>query len=497
MTIQRARAAQKAGNPGPEGSVGKLAPAELNKRIWECGMDVIGADSLVYEAGYERRRPSGESHANEARDRQVPVPALARELDRRRARPRSCATSSASACSVCPASPARTKTCRGATSAAALSSSWTSRSRKSTRSCGRPSADSSRRNRAKPPVRAAMETERGYEARVWDASGDPRWRSRGWSYPSDTAERASDPSELAIVMEEMGRVLFCGPYLSTAVLAVGVLHDDRGRRGPEQSFFPRSPRGRRSSRWRRRTTTAAARRSPAGARGCAMARAGGSTAWRTSSLDGHSADVMLVVAPRRRRGSGSSASRAARRGSTGASCRRSTSRESSRGSCFRDAGDDGSRPATSTAALERVLALAVDGARRRAGRRRAALPRDGDRVRQDASAVRPADRLLSGHQAQVRRHARRGRVRALRRVPRGVPRRGSRRGDCSSPRTWRSPTARRRTSTPPRRRSRSTAAWASRGSTPRTSTSSARKRARFSSATRSTQRQKLAARLGI
>jgi len=61
MTSQRARAAQNAGNPGPEGSVGKLAQAELNKRIWECGMDVIGADALVYEAGYARRAPSGES----------------------------------------------------------------------------------------------------------------------------------------------------------------------------------------------------------------------------------------------------------------------------------------------------------------------------------------------------------------------------------------------------------------------------------------------------
>jgi alkylation response protein AidB-like acyl-CoA dehydrogenase len=61
MTAQRARAAQKAGNPGPEGSVSKLAQAELNKRIWECGMEVIGSDALLYEAGYARRAPSGES----------------------------------------------------------------------------------------------------------------------------------------------------------------------------------------------------------------------------------------------------------------------------------------------------------------------------------------------------------------------------------------------------------------------------------------------------
>lgn len=60
LTSQRARAAQRSGNPGPEGSVGKLAQAELYKRIWECGLDVLGSDSLVYEPGYDLRRPAME-----------------------------------------------------------------------------------------------------------------------------------------------------------------------------------------------------------------------------------------------------------------------------------------------------------------------------------------------------------------------------------------------------------------------------------------------------
>ena len=60
LTSQRAKAMQRFGNPGPEGSVGKLAQAELYKRVWECGLDVIGEESLVYEPGYELRRPSGE-----------------------------------------------------------------------------------------------------------------------------------------------------------------------------------------------------------------------------------------------------------------------------------------------------------------------------------------------------------------------------------------------------------------------------------------------------
>jgi alkylation response protein AidB-like acyl-CoA dehydrogenase len=58
LTNARARAAQKAGNPGPEGSVTKLAMAEMNKRIWECALDVLGADALLYEAGFRRRRPN-------------------------------------------------------------------------------------------------------------------------------------------------------------------------------------------------------------------------------------------------------------------------------------------------------------------------------------------------------------------------------------------------------------------------------------------------------
>ncbi len=59
LTAQRARAAQKAGNPGPEGSVSKLAMAEINKRLWETAIDVLGARGLSFEAGYELRQGFG------------------------------------------------------------------------------------------------------------------------------------------------------------------------------------------------------------------------------------------------------------------------------------------------------------------------------------------------------------------------------------------------------------------------------------------------------
>jgi len=56
VTAQRARAGQKAGNPGPEGSVAKLAQAEMNKRMWELSIDILGNKGLAFEAGYELRQ---------------------------------------------------------------------------------------------------------------------------------------------------------------------------------------------------------------------------------------------------------------------------------------------------------------------------------------------------------------------------------------------------------------------------------------------------------
>ncbi len=59
VTSIRARAAMKAGNPGPEGSVAKLAQAEIHKRLWETSIDVLGNDGLSFEAGYELRQGFG------------------------------------------------------------------------------------------------------------------------------------------------------------------------------------------------------------------------------------------------------------------------------------------------------------------------------------------------------------------------------------------------------------------------------------------------------
>ena len=56
LTNWRAREASKSGNPGPEGSVGKLMSAEMNQKIYELCMDIIGPEALTFEAGYQRKR---------------------------------------------------------------------------------------------------------------------------------------------------------------------------------------------------------------------------------------------------------------------------------------------------------------------------------------------------------------------------------------------------------------------------------------------------------
>jgi alkylation response protein AidB-like acyl-CoA dehydrogenase len=57
MTNARAAQTRKAGTPGPEGSVAKLAFAEENKRTYELCMDLLGADAMLFPAGYPMLRP--------------------------------------------------------------------------------------------------------------------------------------------------------------------------------------------------------------------------------------------------------------------------------------------------------------------------------------------------------------------------------------------------------------------------------------------------------
>jgi alkylation response protein AidB-like acyl-CoA dehydrogenase len=57
LTNLRASIARGVGTPGPEGSVAKLAFAELNQRIYELCMDLMGAEGMLYDSDYPKIRP--------------------------------------------------------------------------------------------------------------------------------------------------------------------------------------------------------------------------------------------------------------------------------------------------------------------------------------------------------------------------------------------------------------------------------------------------------
>jgi alkylation response protein AidB-like acyl-CoA dehydrogenase len=56
LTNIRANQMRKMGDPGPEGSIGKMASANLNKDIYEKVMDLLGAEGMLY-GSYEMVRP--------------------------------------------------------------------------------------------------------------------------------------------------------------------------------------------------------------------------------------------------------------------------------------------------------------------------------------------------------------------------------------------------------------------------------------------------------
>jgi alkylation response protein AidB-like acyl-CoA dehydrogenase len=58
LTNMRASQNRAKGTPGPEGSVGKLAMAELNKRMMSFVVNTMGAEGMLYPPGYTKARPA-------------------------------------------------------------------------------------------------------------------------------------------------------------------------------------------------------------------------------------------------------------------------------------------------------------------------------------------------------------------------------------------------------------------------------------------------------
>ena len=71
-------------------------------------------------------------------------------------------------------------------------------------------------------VRRLMASERGYDADTWHRMAD-ELGLLGMAIPEEYGGAGAGFTELGIVAQEMGRALFCGPFLGTSVLAAAAL----------------------------------------------------------------------------------------------------------------------------------------------------------------------------------------------------------------------------------------------------------------------------------
>ena len=71
-------------------------------------------------------------------------------------------------------------------------------------------------------VRRVMATERGYDAGTWHRMAG-ELGLLGITIPAEHGGAGAGFTEIGIVAQEMGRALFCGPFLATAVLAPAAL----------------------------------------------------------------------------------------------------------------------------------------------------------------------------------------------------------------------------------------------------------------------------------
>ncbi|MDF1595560.1 MAG: acyl-CoA/acyl-ACP dehydrogenase [Acidimicrobiia bacterium] len=70
-------------------------------------------------------------------------------------------------------------------------------------------------------VRDLMETETGFDAALWQSGAELGWHSL--AIPEEYGGAGYTFAELSVVLEEMGRALFPGPFLSTVVMAANAI----------------------------------------------------------------------------------------------------------------------------------------------------------------------------------------------------------------------------------------------------------------------------------
>ncbi|HXA58103.1 MAG TPA: acyl-CoA dehydrogenase family protein [Streptosporangiaceae bacterium] len=149
-------------------------------------------------------------------------------------------------------------------------------------------------------VRRLMETTIGYDPGVWTQMGD-QLGLQGLAIPEEYGGSGFGFRELVIVLEEMGRVLLCAPYLASAVLAAGALLHG-GDEVAKQELLPGIASGEtiatlawteENGRWDASGVTMVARRQPAFEEHPVVWTLDGT---KTYVLDGHVAGLVLVVA---------------------------------------------------------------------------------------------------------------------------------------------------------------------------------------------------------
>jgi alkylation response protein AidB-like acyl-CoA dehydrogenase len=143
-------------------------------------------------------------------------------------------------------------------------------------------------------IRKLMETELGYDRKTWERMAS-ELSLLGLIVPERLGGASLGAVELAIAMEEMGRVLFCGPYLASGVLAVGALL--RGAdEAAQKKLLPGIVSGKSIATL---AVTEAAGKWDLGSIAMRATRAG--SEWKLSGvknyvLDGHIADALIIVA---------------------------------------------------------------------------------------------------------------------------------------------------------------------------------------------------------
>jgi alkylation response protein AidB-like acyl-CoA dehydrogenase len=143
-------------------------------------------------------------------------------------------------------------------------------------------------------VRRLMETEQGYDEAVWKQMGQ-ELGLQGLAIPEEYGGQGFSFIELGIVLEEMGRVLLCAPFFSSAVLAAHAILN-AGTEEQKQALLPGIASG--------ETIAALAFTEPSGkwgADGIGLEATQGGDSWtldgtKSYVIDGHVADVLVVVA---------------------------------------------------------------------------------------------------------------------------------------------------------------------------------------------------------